>query len=570
MAKKVAILAVNPVNGFGLFQYLETFFENGISYRVYAVAESKEIRTNSGIALTVDDTVANLKGHEDDYDALVFACGDAIPVFARHASEQPNQDMLAVEHVRRWFDYWRERPGTGRRVSSGGVKIVFSDTNTHSRGESNYRTSGVTDAMRIPKESFFAHRVMWNGWVDAEQEATHIIGHWNYAPGTVKPVYVVSTAPVVELRLNGTSLGRGRREYAFLHTFDSVACAPGTLIATGTDNEGRFLSADTLHTAGEAVALRLKLMHAPDGFHADGADMALVEVEAVDNEGRRCPTDYRMLEFDVTGPAEYLGGIAGNRKDDPEGTPRNYILSRRLPLECGVNRVLVRSTRQAGQVRLAVKAEGLPEATATRESIAVDNPDGLCTYFAQDALKGRLTRGETPATPSYTDTKVSLPVASVRAGSNQEQAAASIDDNERTEWAGDGRLSKAWITFRLDTAAVVDEACLKLAGWRNRSYPIEIYADSILVWSGDTPNSLGYVHLRLRPVKASSVTIRLRGSIEEAEAFGQISELDAANNEPTEEQTTEKRHELRIVEAEFLHHLVPLDDDGVRRTYPES
>lgn len=96
MAKKVAILAVNPVNGFGLFQYLETFFENGISYRVYAVAESKEIRTNSGIALTVDDTVANLKGHEDDYDALVFACGDAIPVFARHASEQPNQDMLAV------------------------------------------------------------------------------------------------------------------------------------------------------------------------------------------------------------------------------------------------------------------------------------------------------------------------------------------------------------------------------------------------------------------------------------------------------------------------------------------
>ena len=33
MAKKVAVLAVNPVNGFGLFQYLEAFFENGISYR---------------------------------------------------------------------------------------------------------------------------------------------------------------------------------------------------------------------------------------------------------------------------------------------------------------------------------------------------------------------------------------------------------------------------------------------------------------------------------------------------------------------------------------------------------
>ena len=33
MAKKVAVLAVNPVNGCGLFQYLEAFFENGISYK---------------------------------------------------------------------------------------------------------------------------------------------------------------------------------------------------------------------------------------------------------------------------------------------------------------------------------------------------------------------------------------------------------------------------------------------------------------------------------------------------------------------------------------------------------
>lgn len=79
MAKKVAVLAVNPVNGCGLFQYLEAFFENGISYKVFAVADSKEIKTNSGIVLTVDDVVANLKGYEDEYDALVFACGDAVP-----------------------------------------------------------------------------------------------------------------------------------------------------------------------------------------------------------------------------------------------------------------------------------------------------------------------------------------------------------------------------------------------------------------------------------------------------------------------------------------------------------
>lgn len=32
MAKRVAVLAVNPVNGLGLFQYLESFYENQIIY----------------------------------------------------------------------------------------------------------------------------------------------------------------------------------------------------------------------------------------------------------------------------------------------------------------------------------------------------------------------------------------------------------------------------------------------------------------------------------------------------------------------------------------------------------
>ena len=96
MTKKIAVLAVNPVNGFGLFQYLETFFEKGISYKVFAVADSTSISTNSGIKLEVHDTIAHLKGHADEYDALVFACGDAIPVFQNNADKPFNIDMLAV------------------------------------------------------------------------------------------------------------------------------------------------------------------------------------------------------------------------------------------------------------------------------------------------------------------------------------------------------------------------------------------------------------------------------------------------------------------------------------------
>lgn len=96
MAKKVAVIAFNPVNGMGLFQYLEAFYENRIEYKTFAIADSKEIKTNSGVTLIADDVIANLKGHENEYDALVFSCGDAMIKFGENAEKQYNKDMLAV------------------------------------------------------------------------------------------------------------------------------------------------------------------------------------------------------------------------------------------------------------------------------------------------------------------------------------------------------------------------------------------------------------------------------------------------------------------------------------------
>ena len=103
-------------------------------------------------------------------------------------------DSQTLEDVRRWYEYYAARPGSGTRVSSGGVNIIFSDSNTHYRGDNNYRRSGEVDAMRIPKDAYYAHQTMWDGWVDPEHPHTHLVGHWNYAAGLTKPVYVVSNA----------------------------------------------------------------------------------------------------------------------------------------------------------------------------------------------------------------------------------------------------------------------------------------------------------------------------------------------------------------------------------------
>ena len=485
-----------------------------------------------------------LRKYWDSYSYPFHQEGDGPLYRDKPANEyNHNMDLFAVEMVRRWYDYWLERPGTGTRVSSGGVKIIFSDTNTHHRGESNYRTSGVTDAMRLPKDAFFAHQVMWSGWVDDEQPGTYIIGHWNYDKETVcKPVYVVSTADEVELLLNGKSLGKGRRDYHYLHTFDSVRYEPGVLEAIGSDG-----SRYQLETAGEPYQLKLTTIENPEGMKADGADMAILQVEVIDQQGRRCPLDNRLIHFSLIGEGRWIGGIA-------TGQAGNYVGALSLPVECGVNRVLIRSTVNAGDITVYASADGLKGVTrAVIKTHAVDVESQLPAL----TLKPRLERGETPLTSSYTEKAKGIGILSAKAGFDSDHASRSYDDNELSEWKNDGKLSTAWITYRLERKAVVNDICLKLTGWRLRSYPLEIYAGKRLIWSGETPRSLGYVHLKpTQPVKTNEVTIRLKGAGKDKDAFGgivEVAEPAAGELDLFKAKDGEKtRSELRIVEAEFL------------------
>ena len=476
-----------------------------------------------------------------------------------------NMDQMAIEMVRRWYDYWRERPGTGTRVSSGGVKIIFSDTNTHHRGESNYRTSGVVDAMRIPKDAFFAHQVMWSGWVEPEQARTYIVGHWNYPANTVKPVCVVSTADEVELFLNGKSLGKGKQSYRYLFTFDDVPFEPGTLEAVASDG-----SRYKLETVAEPYQLKLTAIENPEGTKADGADMVLFQVEVLDKEGRRCPLDDRMIHFELWGEAQWIGGIATRnnkemqRPDDNRPTglldaaatkniSDNYVGSYDLPVECGVNRVLVRTTPNAGEIHLSAYAEGVKPAYMEVRSEEVKSEE----YLPQLTLKGRLDRGETPQTASYVEQAQGIDIISAKAGYDSKHVSRSFDDNELSEWKNDGRLSTAWITYRLAKKAIVDDICLKLTGWRVRSHPLEVYAGKTLIWSGETERSLGYIHLKpAKRVKTNEITIRLKGNGKDDDAFGGITEVaqpaageldlfKAKNGGDT-------NNELRMVEIEFL------------------
>ena len=455
-----------------------------------------------------------------------------------------NNDEFVRELVARWYDYWLERPGSGTKVNSGGVKIVFSDTQTHGRSADNYRVSGVVDPMRVPKDAFFAHQVMWDGWVDDLKPRTYIVGHWNYRQGEVIPtVYVVSNADSVVLEQGGRRIAPTVHKYRFLYVFKDLEYAAPKLTAIGMDKGGRELSSYTLETAGEPASLRLTAITNPTGWKADGADVALVEVEVVDKQGRRCPLDNSLVKFTLSGPAEWRGGVAKGKD--------NHVLCDTLPVECGVNRVMLRSLTKAGTVKLTARAEGLGEATVTLATEAVDVKDGLSTWLPSDGLKPVLDRGETPATPSFKQWRRGVQIVAAEAGSGNDPK-LSYDTYENTSWESSNRQAEAWVTYTLAEDTQVDDICVKMKGFRATTYPIGVYAGDSLVWKGWTPKSLSYVHIPLKNApKTNKFTIRSLGESTTKDAFGAVQELDSRNND----KAVKGRFSLKIIEIEFLKNL---------------
>lgn len=531
---------------------------------------------------------------------------------AHTKSYNHNQDGLAIENIVRWNEYWLARPGTGKRVNSGGAKIIFSDSNTHSRGEKNYRTSGDMDAMRLPKDSYFAHQVMWNGWVDTEQDGVYIIGHWNYetpqnltqgetaSPSSegvgvvTKPVYVCSTGDEVELFLNGRSLGKQKPTETFLFTWNDVKFEAGTLTAVAY-KDGKKVAEDKRETVGEPVQLRMKWVQAPfnlstgetnDGMRkvlADGSDVLLAEIEAVDAKGRRHPLAHDVVRFDVSGEGTYIGGVSGlvseeerrlNAAAKPEGVEGiisegghskndNSVGSPELTLEAGVIRVFVRSTTKAGKLTLTATPQGDSKlSAATLDAVSVECPVKNGFYVADakskaftaiEADRSRMlpsymANGETSVKPSYTQKFVTIPVESIEAPVAQDSVMNVVDDDETTFWASDGLLQNAWIKVNLQRTAEISQVVFRVSDFRNTSYPIEILAGDKVVWSGYTAKSLGHAYCNFaEPVMTDCLTIRMIGEATVKEAFASMTELAARKNVSTKQS---KSLRLRISELE--------------------
>jgi len=271
---------------------------------------------------------------------------------AKGQTYQLTSEQYAVNQVEQWMSK------LGQPWHCGGANWIFSDSTSGGRLSCEVaRASGEVDGARLPKEAYFVLRTLWRN-----DPQVHIIGHWTYPAGTRKTTYVTSNCGEVELFLNGKSLGRGTVSNRYLFAFPNVAWEPGELKAVAY-RDGEPAATQVKHTVSGPVALRLTPLLGPGGFLADGADVALIGVEAVDAHGDRCPTFQQRVDFDLAGPGVWRGGYNSGKA--------HSINNRFLDLECGINRVAVRSTPVPGVITVTARGGELRPATLRLTSAGV-------------------------------------------------------------------------------------------------------------------------------------------------------------------------------------------------------
>lgn len=129
----------------------------------------------------------------------------------------------------------------------------------------------------------------------------------------------------------------------------SVLCCMGDLdeFCNDTVHIGR-LSYPT-QQGDKPNRLKLTAVTSPQGFCADGHDVALIQVEAYDKNENPCPLDSCVLEWSIEGPAEWVGRMTGD----------------------AANVVVLRSTSNSGTVLLKVKAPGIRKARLKLKALPV-------------------------------------------------------------------------------------------------------------------------------------------------------------------------------------------------------
>ena len=209
--------------------------------------------------------------------------------------------------------------------------------------------SGVLDTCGFFKDQAYYYQANWTA-----KPILHLFPHWNWSAGTNVNVWVFGNCDSVELFTNGVSLGRKLLNMQN-HVEWNVPWISGTLKAVGYSHLAPIITNSwTTSLTPTAVALW------PDRrtILADGRDVSVVTVAALDPQGNIVPTASNTVSFAVSG-----GAIIGVGNGNPSSLEADKGTQRSL--FNGLAQVLVQSTNVAGSITLTASSSGLPTTNIT-------------------------------------------------------------------------------------------------------------------------------------------------------------------------------------------------------------
>jgi beta-galactosidase len=214
---------------------------------------------------------------------------------------------------------------------------------------------GIVDMCGFPKDTFFYYKAWWG-----KDPVLHLFPHWNFEgrEGDEIPVWVYSNLDQVELFVNGKS--QGAKDVPRLgHVEWKVLYEPGVIEARGSKG-GKVVLTEKRETTGPAVAIRLSADRTE--IDADGEDVAILKVEALDKDGRPVPTASNSIGFNVTGVGTLIGvGNGDPNCQESDREPRRSLFN-------GLAQVILQSSRRPGDIHIEAVKEGWegPELTPAK------------------------------------------------------------------------------------------------------------------------------------------------------------------------------------------------------------
>ncbi len=221
---------------------------------------------------------------------------------------------------------------------------------------------GIMDMCGFPKNVYYYYQSWWSN-----KDVLHIFPHWNWQGkvGDTINVWCYSNCDNVELFLNGRSLGK-KDVIKNSHLEWNVVYEPGILEAKGMKNGKEIFS--KVQTTGETYTVVLT----PDRklISADGEDISIVNVTAIDSEGNEVPTANESLIFEIKGNGKIIGVGNGNPSSHE---PDKYLKGNyKRSLFNGKCQVIVQSTKDAGKIILTARSERLKTSAVEINTVATE------------------------------------------------------------------------------------------------------------------------------------------------------------------------------------------------------